>query len=287
MALVVSSSPTPYVLATPCQLFGRSRALAPAVISAYTAPSVGHLGRHRRATKHRCRAETTTTAGGLPPPALEGTRWSLQLDIGRTRGTLMPSRWATQGSRLSVPILVEFCEGGELEVREAGSFVGEWREPPSQALGITEMGPFTILRGTPPLLDSRPSLSNGRWNVLKDGREVEFYVETSGFRREELWLPETKLRFRAAAYGKILARGTSPTIMIREDLSVLGASMGFFAGIMLGPVLCLASAALAGFRFREVPVAVGRWSCERVEDEDTVRPLPLVRMVTDEPGTWQ
>eukprot|EP00419_Tripos_fusus_P069615 CAMPEP_0172900318 /NCGR_PEP_ID=MMETSP1075-20121228/163797_1 /TAXON_ID=2916 /ORGANISM="Ceratium fusus, Strain PA161109" /LENGTH=256 /DNA_ID=CAMNT_0013756469 /DNA_START=52 /DNA_END=819 /DNA_ORIENTATION=- len=218
-----------------------------------------------------CCQTSCAKGGGIPPPALEGTKWSLLLDIGRTTFTFMPLNWATDGMRLELPVAVEFRPGGELAVIGVGSFLGSWFAPDNPG-GLVEFMPaLQAMLPRPPQVQVRPTVSNGKWRIVpdqEDGRLVEFFIETNGFRRGVIWLPPGKLRFRAKAYGQLLAPGTDPVVTIRESRSVFGAIFGAFSGATMGPMSLVACAAAGAYGLRRVGIVVGRWSFTRLEEEE-------------------
>eukprot|EP00929_Paragymnodinium_shiwhaense_P038962 TRINITY_DN20504_c0_g1_i1.p1 TRINITY_DN20504_c0_g1~~TRINITY_DN20504_c0_g1_i1.p1 ORF type:complete len:306 (-),score=34.25 TRINITY_DN20504_c0_g1_i1:265-1182(-) len=231
--------------------------------------------------------------GGLPAPRLEGTRWHLKMDIGRTTFTLMPLSWATGGLRVELSIAVEFREGGELAMLCASDFVGAWMEPVEDPPLVQLLPLLSAFLPEPEMVLTRPSFSGGKWWLEDDGRTVRFWVETSGFRRDNLWVPKGKLYFRAQAYGILLAPGKSPAVTLRESRSLIGAAAGAFAGMTLGPAASLLCALGLGYNLRAVPISLGRWKHLRLEPSDEEAAacgrnfLPQARMTKDDPRTWQ
>mmetsp|Transcript_25390 Transcript_25390/g.70666 ORF Transcript_25390/g.70666 Transcript_25390/m.70666 type:complete len:345 (+) Transcript_25390:101-1135(+) len=228
---------------------------------------------------------------GLPPPSLEGTRWKLSLDIGRTPFTLMPMTWASGGVRAKLEIAVEFRAGGNLAVLQAGEFLGEWAEP-TEIPFIVELLPLLSVLIPEERVLLRPSLSAGRWWVAEDGRTVRFFVETSGFRREVLWVPKGKLYFRAQAYGQLLVTEKKAAVSIRESRSTVGAAVGAFIGSTMGPAALAVCGAAGAYALREVPITVGNYVASRMElgvggDDGTSVALPPVRLVEDDKSKWQ
>jgi len=248
-----------------------------------------HAG-HRTQQRRRIHAARPAVqrVGGLPPPALEGTKWSLLLDIGRTTFTFMPLNWATDGMRLELPVAVEFRPGGELAVIGVGSFLGSWFEPDPPG-GLVEFMPaLQTMLPQPPQVPVQPMVSNGKWRIVddqEDGRLVQFFIKTNGFRRGIIWLPPGRLRFRAKAYGQLLAPGTNPTVTIRESRSVFGALFGGFAGATMGLISLAVCAAAGAYALRKVAIVVGRWSFARLEEEELL--LPPVLLTLDKPEQWQ
>jgi len=226
----------------------------------------------------------TALMSGLPPPALEGTNWTLNLDIGRTYGSYMPLSWATEGNRLNITLLVEFCAGGKLKVHRAPKFMGLWTEPPENVFGLVQLS--TALQAVLPesTKEISPVISDGKWEVEEEGgRLVKFHVETNGFRRESIWLPKRQLDFRAKAYGPTLAPGKYPAVTIVESLYVLGLTIGVVLIFIAGP-LCLLSLVL--WAIGDLRICVGTWSCQRVENNSNVA-VPPVLYKQDEASTWQ
>lgn len=260
------------------------------------------LARRSAAKKRSFRHALVATAAlanesaiSWPGPSLEGTRWELLLDIGRTTFTLMPLDWAISGSRLELPIAVEFRAGGELAVLGVGDFLGEWLAP-REAPSFLQFFPVlnSVLPQGPEAV-SKPSITNGGWAMAKDdssGRLLHFWVETTGFRRGDLWLPRGKLRFRAKAWGALLAEGNDAVVTIRESRAAFGAFFGAFAGMTMGPAAMVACGLAAGLMLDRVPVVVGRWRKIRLDDvkpaevEDKVFLSP-VKLTVDSPSTWQ
>jgi len=231
---------------------------------------------------------------GLPPPQLEGTRWVLTLDIGRTTFTFMPATWATGGARLELSVAVEFQAGGKLKVLETGSFLGQWLEPEDVPV-LVQFVPFlqVVLPRAPDVV-TKPTLSDGEWEVVEDegeGRLVRFSVACSGFRRGSIWLPATQLRFRANSYGQILAPGKDPAFTIRESRAPLGAFFGAFAGLTMGPAALAITGLAGGWALRSVAIVVGRWKPERLEESEGDSGqklfLPAARLTADDPSSWQ
>ena len=91
--------------------------------------------------------------------ALVGTRWRLNLDIGREVGTWMPPGWARSGRRIEIPVAVELQEGGVV-----------------QPLGIATYIKF--------------SLSPGTWNVQGDTLRLNLLL-TDNFERGDLTVRTT------------------------------------------------------------------------------------------------
>lgn len=238
------------------------------------------------------KSSTSIAVGGsggqaLPPPALENTRWSLLLDVGRTTGSYMPLTWASDGMRLEIPLIVEFCQGGELRVLRVGEFLGEWTEPPESALGpLQQLGKFAADLPKPESPLVSPSISGGRWEMLEGegGRLVQFNVETSGFQRKSIWLPKNKLNFKAKVYGQVLAAGKRPAFTICENLLSLGLIVAFLLGLQFGPAGWLSA---VFFYFREVRISVGNWTCSRVEGDIDAEQMRPVTLTGDEPTRWQ
>jgi len=264
----------------------KSHALSRRAATATVAMFAAHAVQRRR--RIRAARPAVPRVGGLPPPALEGTKWSLLLDIGRTTFTFMPLNWATDGTRLELPVAIEFRPGGELAVIRVGSFLGSWFEPNVPG-GLFQFLPaLQNMLPQPPQVPVRPTVRNGKWRVIddqEDGRLVQFSIETNGFRRGVIWLPSGRLRFRAKAYGQVLAPGKDPAVTIRESRSVFGAMFGAFAGATMGPISLAACAAAGAYALRTVSIVVGRWSFARLEDEELT--LPPVLVTLDQPEQWQ
>lgn len=230
-------------------------------------------------------SKVTRSALVVPSAALEGTRWILNLDIGRTFGSYMPLSWASDGTRLAITLLVEFCPGGNLTVHRTGKFLGQWMEPPEYVFG-----PAQLISGLQAVLpetktEVTPWISHGKWEVAEEsgGRLVKFEVETSGFCRETLWLPQGKLYFAAKAYGTTLSANRS-TVFINESLFTLGAAAGVVLLLTFGP-MCLLS--LVFWAIGDVRIAVGTWSCQRVETDTDTTSLPPITYTRDEASSWQ
>eukprot|EP00439_Symbiodinium_sp_Y106_P022711 s2613_g2.t2 len=183
------------------------------------------------------------------------------------------------GSRLLVPLVVQFRRGGEFHVHRAGDFLGDWEAPP-----LTALGPVAWLPDAEEA--DPPAITSGKWEMVEEGngRVVQFYAETTGFRRDSIWIPPRKLRFRGKVYGEILSGGSAANVAIRENLFLFGVAAGIFLAFILGPVSLLA---LVFFSLREVSISVGTWSCERLaeQDPDTV-PLAPATLKVDEPSKW-
>ncbi|CAE7209148.1 unnamed protein product [Symbiodinium natans] len=193
--------------------------------------------------------------------------WKLMLDIGRTTFTMMPFSWAAIGSRLELPVAVEFAPGGALEVVGVGDFLGDWLAPDEVPSFVKSFALLAALFPQGPERPLKPTITEGRWEVAaEDPRLVRFFLTTSGFRRDDLWLPEGQLRFRAKAYGSILAQGSDATVTIRESRALFGAAFGAFAGLTLGPGGVVVCAAVAGYALRRVAIVIGEWRCERCEE---------------------
>ncbi|CAK9108714.1 Pentatricopeptide repeat-containing protein 10 [Durusdinium trenchii] len=227
-------------------------------------------------TENRC--ETTPPGGPrLPPPQLEETWWLIRVDLGRTLGSFMPLRWATDGSRLLLPMIVRFQRGGTLQVHRAGDFLGEWDSPPSSAMG--PMFWDTSEEGM------KPEVTSGSWEMLdaEGGRQVQFNVRTTGFKRGSIWLPPRKLFFRGKVYGEILSGGKNATVSIRENLLLYGAGVAILLAFIWGPVSLVA---LVFFALRDVSISVGTWTCERLTGDPETEPLPPVTLKGDEPQKW-
>jgi len=235
-------------------------------------------------------AGSTDFSGGLPPPQLEGTSWQLRLDIGRTPMTLMPMTWATGGVRVDVNVAVEFRADGELAVVDTGDFLGEWAEPVEDPWIVQTLPLLSALLPEPERVLLKPKFSSGKWEILEDGRTVRFWIETTGFRRDNLWVPEGKLYFRGQAYGQMLAAGSAlSSVSIRESRAVLGAAAGGFVGITMGPIAVVACAAVMGYALREVPITIANYSPSAIQkgEDDADFNLPSVRMVADDARKWQ
>mmetsp|Transcript_90181 Transcript_90181/g.291516 ORF Transcript_90181/g.291516 Transcript_90181/m.291516 type:complete len:193 (+) Transcript_90181:375-953(+) len=132
-----------------------------------------------------------------------------------------------------------------------------------------------------------PAFRDGEWEIAENGKLVQFFVETSGFKRGDIWLPAGKLRFRANAYGQLLSAGRDASVTIRESRSVFGLFAGLFAGITLGPVAFLASGLVSAWQLREVAVCVGRCSISRLPDEAESLQMSSVRITADDPDKWK
>lgn len=232
----------------------------------------------------------TQSASDVLKPALEGTTWALALDVGRTPFTLMPLGWAIGGVRLELPLHVRFLERGQLELVSCGEFLGVWAEPPE---GEDDASPLVRLLPAlqlfvPRPLDKplKPSLSGGSWYMAED-RTVRFKLETSGFRRESLWVPRGSLHFRARVFGQMLSPGKDAAINIRQSRAAIGLAVGVFAGLTISlPVSALCGFACA-WALREVPITVGEWSCKRIEDQADVTTVAPARLVKDDARKWQ
>jgi len=202
-------------------------------------------------------------------------------------GSYMPLSWATDGSRLEIPLLVEFLPGGELVVHRAGEFLGEWTEPPDSVFGPQQLvsGLLDSMPGSP-ATRVPPSISGGQWRMSEEegGRLVLFNIRTSGFRRGSIWLPERKVHFRAKVYGQNLVGGKDATATIREDLYAFGATIGAVLIFILGP-LCMLS--LIFFVIGRVNIVVGNWSCTRFEGDVGAAVLPPATLKGDTPSKWQ
>eukprot|EP00913_Durusdinium_trenchii_P001630 g1507.t1 len=168
------------------------------------------------------------------------------------------------GSRLLLPMIVRFQRGGTLQVHRAGDFLGEWDSPPSSAMG-------------PMFWDT--------WEMLdaEGGRQVQFNVRTTGFKRGSIWLPPRKLFFRGKVYGEILSGGKNATVSIRENLLLYGAGVAILLAFIWGPVSLVA---LVFFALRDVSISVGTWTCERLTGDPETEPLPPVTLKGDEPQKW-
>ncbi|CAJ1459634.1 unnamed protein product [Effrenium voratum] len=206
----------------------------------------------------------------------ESHRWLLRIDVGRTMGSFMPLRWATDGSRLLLPMIVQFRKGGQLAVHRVGDFMGDWDSPPNTALGplpFEEEGSVS------------PSINAGQWEMLEaqEGRVVQFHVESSGFKRGSIWLPPRKLFFKGKVYGEILSGGKNATVSIRENLLLYGIGVALLLAFVWGPVALVGLILLA---LREVSISVGTWSIERLEGDPDTEPLPPVTLKGDVPEKW-
>jgi len=225
--------------------------------------------------------------GALPAPSLEGTRWSVVMDIGRTTFTFMPTRWASDGMRLEIPLAVEFRPNGLLAVVRAPTFLGTWVEPPGVPT-LVEFFPFLeIFFPKPEEEPITPAFMDGKWEIADNGKLVQFFIETNGFKRGDIWLPAGKLRFQANAYGQLLSAGRDASVTIRESRSAFGLFAGLFAGITLGPVAFLASGLVSAWQLREVAVCVGRCSISRLPDEAEFLQMSSVRITADDPDKWK
>ena len=109
---------------------------------------------------------------GSASTALVGTRWRLNLDIGRERGTWMPPEWGASGFRVLLPIAVELKENGVVEPIAIGGF-------------------------------APTSIAAGSWRL--EGDALKFDVKTSGMERGDISLPSDSLHFRTAAWGGTMA----------------------------------------------------------------------------------
>eukprot|EP00435_Cladocopium_sp_Y103_P025187 s1401_g6.t1 len=212
----------------------------------------------------------------LPAPQLEQTWWLIRVDVGRTLGSFMPLRWATDGSRLLLPMIVQFQQGGKLKVHRVGDFLGDWDFPPSSAMGPM---PWDGAK------EQQPEVTSGEWKMTKaeGGRVVQFHVLSNGFRRGSIWLPPRKLFFKGKVYGEILSGGKNPTVSIRENLLFYGAGVALLLAFIWGPVSLVALVFLA---LRDVSIAVGTWTCERLVGDPDTEPLPPVTLKGDEPKKW-
>ncbi|CAK0806034.1 unnamed protein product [Prorocentrum cordatum] len=196
-------------------------------------------------------------------------------------------RWATDGNRLEIPVVVEFCPGGELRVLRSGDFLGEWVEPPGSAWGplqvLSAPGDDGMPRPGAQLVT--PGMSGGSWRMTdaEQGRMVEFNLETTGFHRQSIWLPRSKLWFKAKAYGATLAAGLRPPCTIRESLISLGVVVAFLLGLALGPAGWLS---IVYFAFG-VSICVGTWTSSRVAGEPGDESVPPVTLRQDVPELWR
>jgi len=123
----------------------------------------------------------------LGPPeggALVGTRWQLDLSIGREKGTWMPPSWAASGRRLVIPIAVEFLEGGVCKPLGVGSFVQFDLEP-------------------------------GTWSV--EGTTLRFNLESpTGVSRGDVSLPPGKLYFKTQCWGKVMSSSRGALLLLQR-----------------------------------------------------------------------
>ena len=127
------------------------------------------------AYRARTRGSAVTKRLGLEgsaSTALVGTRWRLNLDIGRERGTWMPPEWGASGFRVLLPIAVELKENGVVEPIAIGGF-------------------------------APTSIAAGSWRL--EGDALKFDVKTSGMERGDISLPSDSLHFRTAAWGGTMA----------------------------------------------------------------------------------
>ena len=67
------------------------------------------------------RRSRTARMAGQPDP-LAGSRWELELDIGRERGSWMPPQWGASEARVTPTLTVTFGADGELHTSDAGYF---------------------------------------------------------------------------------------------------------------------------------------------------------------------
>mmetsp|Transcript_62451 Transcript_62451/g.103890 ORF Transcript_62451/g.103890 Transcript_62451/m.103890 type:complete len:213 (-) Transcript_62451:95-733(-) len=108
---------------------------------------------------------------------LEGTRWTLQLDVGPERGTWMPPQWGQSGARAAPKVRVQFLADGELK--------------------LTEEGPYDsrIVKWT----------GSGGW-YLEGENKVQFWLSHAGLARDDVTLQPGKLWFAAPAWGQQLSK---------------------------------------------------------------------------------
>jgi hypothetical protein len=118
------------------------------------------------------------------PAMLEGTTWTLLLDVGPEKGTWMPPSWGKSGARATPKVRVLFAPNGELQVLETGAYdqrVVRWE-------------------------------GSGGWSADTAKDVVRFYLSHSGMQREDVVLDPGKLWFSAPAWGSQLSRRGNLTI---------------------------------------------------------------------------
>lgn len=98
-------------------------------------------------------------AGGKSDP-LQGSKWALDLDFGREKGTWMDAKWGASGRRVKRGLAIEFGRDGKICEVEGHSF------------GLKQK--LTGVKG-------------GEWKVegAFPGEKVKFWVDQKGFSTEE------------------------------------------------------------------------------------------------------
>jgi hypothetical protein len=59
---------------------------------------------------------------GKAQTELINTKWTVEMDFGRERGTWMPPSWANSGKRVILPIRIIFLENNEIKIDSVGAF---------------------------------------------------------------------------------------------------------------------------------------------------------------------
>ena len=98
--------------------------------------------------------------GGGKTDPLTGSKWALDLDFGREKGTWMDAKWGASGRRVKRGLAVEFASGGKVKGVESYTF------------GLKQ-----TLKG----------VKGGEWKVegAFPGEKVKFFVDHDGFTAEE------------------------------------------------------------------------------------------------------
>ena len=118
------------------------------------------------------------------PTTLEGTKYTLLLDVGPEPGTWMPPSWGRSGSRATPKVRVQFDEDGLVTIVETGAYdarVVRWD-------------------GT------------GGWYLEEQRDTVQFWLSHQGLERDDVILEPGKIWFSAPAWGNQLSRRGNLTI---------------------------------------------------------------------------
>lgn len=135
--------------------------------------------------------ESPSNVPGVPveipstlPVNLEGTQWTLFLDVGVEPGTWMPPRWGLSGARATPKVRVEFEPEGKLKILETGWYDGK----------VVEWD------------------AAGEWVVDAKSNVVQFWLPHKGLKRDDVVLEAGKIWFAARAWGAKLGRRGNLTI---------------------------------------------------------------------------
>ncbi|CAK0810038.1 unnamed protein product [Prorocentrum cordatum] len=237
-------------------------------------------------------ASVARAAGGvvLPPPALEGSRHSLMLDVGRTKieqPDAPPLGDGRQPARDPGDCRVppRRCAAGRAGRGLLGRVDGASRQRPRHG------GPVVRHRRRwAAQVGGHACVPEHLWRVVEDVRRrgwaiVEFDLETSGFHRQTIWLPKTRLHFKAKVYGTTLSGGAEPPFLIRESTLSLGVFLAVVLGLIIGPVGWMMS--VIAFVVREVSICVGTWTSRTINGDVDNESASPVTLRGDVPELWR